>query len=74
MQRLVAGANVSGIEARRHRFDAFAFAGQQQAGGVEAQGFVPVGMAEHASQKVHIVLKPLLTGSRGGRNCKGQPF
>jgi hypothetical protein len=46
-QRLVAGADVAGIQACRHRLHAFALTGQQQAHGVEAHGFVSIGMAEH---------------------------
>jgi hypothetical protein len=31
-------------------------------------------MAEHVSQAVNVMLEALLAGSRGGRNCWGQPF
>jgi hypothetical protein len=68
MQRLVTGADVAGIEARRHGFDTLAFARQQQAGGIEAQRLVAIGMAHGIGQQVHVVLETLLAGCRRGRN------
>ena len=47
VQRLVQAGHLGRIETRRHRLDALALAGQQQARAIADEPRLAVGMAEH---------------------------
>jgi hypothetical protein len=53
--------NASGLDASRHRLDALALAGQQQAGAVVAGRCDAVGMAEGSAKRLDIGGKPHFT-------------
>jgi len=68
MHRLMPGADMPGIHARRHRLDALALPGQAQARDVGAQRLMAIPVAEHGGQAVHIGGEALGTGRLGGRH------
>ena len=65
MQGLVGCLDMPRIEARRHRLDALALAGQQQAGAIAAQRINPVGVADHLGKSAYVSLEPDLTPGIG---------
>jgi hypothetical protein len=62
VQRLVQAGDMGWVEARRHRLDALALAGQQQAGAIADQPLLTVGMAEHRRQVGEVFLQALFAG------------
>src|SRR5712691_11196632 len=65
VHRLVAGANMPWIDARRHRLDALALPRQAQAGDVRAQRLMAIPVAEGGGETLHIRGKSLGTSGRG---------
>ena len=55
------GLNVLGIEARRHRFDALAFAVEQQAEAIGPKRVLTVGMTQSCGKFIQIRVQALLS-------------
>ena len=65
MHRLMPGADMPRIHARRHRLDTLALAGQTEAGDVGAERLMAIPVAEDPSQLVHIGGKAVGTRTLG---------
>ena len=63
MQRLVFGLNAFGIKARRHRFDALAFAIEQQAKAIRPKRGLTVGMTQSCGKFIQILIQSLLSSA-----------
>jgi hypothetical protein len=61
MQRRMVGLNVLGIEARRHRFDALAFAVEQKAAAIGPKRVLTVGMTQSCGKFIQIFIQSLLS-------------
>ena len=61
-QRLMLGCDPRRSRQRRHRLDALALGGHDEAHAIVAQWSNPIGMADHTRQPVDIRCKPLVTG------------
>jgi hypothetical protein len=61
MQRLMLGLNAFGIKARRHRFDAFAVAVEQQAEAIGPERLLAVGMTQSTGKGIQIRVQSLLS-------------
>ena len=61
MQRLMLCLNVLGIKARRHRFDALAFAVEQQAEAIGPKRVLTVGMTQSCGKFIQIRVQALLS-------------
>jgi len=66
VQRLMQAGRPGWIEARRHRLDALALAGQKQTRAIADEPLRAVGMAEHRRQAGEVFLQALFAG-RGDR-------
>jgi hypothetical protein len=64
MHRLMAGAHVARIDARRHRFDALPVPRQTQPGDIVPEGTMPISVTEGGRELLNIRLKPLGAGAR----------
>ena len=64
MHRLVAGAHVARIDARRHRFDALPFPRQTQSGHIVPERTMPIPVTEGAGETLNIRVEPLGAGAR----------
>ena len=62
VQGLVQAGHLGWLETRRHRLDALALAGQQQARAIADEPRLAVGMAEHRRQTGEVFLQALFTG------------
>ena len=64
VQRLMFGLHMGGVEPRRHRLDALAFPGQQQAGAVGLRRGRAAGMPQHTGNRIQISRQPRFAGQR----------
>ena len=58
VQRLMFGLHMCGVEPRRHRLDALALTGQQQAGAVGLRRGRAAGMPQHTGNRIQIGRQP----------------
>ena len=58
VQRLMFGLHMGGVEPRRHRLDALALTGQQQAGAVGLRRGRAAGMPQHSGNRIQIGRQP----------------
>ena len=64
VQRLMFGLHMGGVEPRRHRLDALALTGQQQAGAVGLRRGRAAGMPQHTGNRIQISRQPRFAGQR----------
>src|SRR6201996_9641087 len=64
VQRLMFGLHMCGVEPRRHRLDALALAGQQQAGAVGLRRGRPARMPQHTGNRIQISRQPRFARQR----------
>jgi hypothetical protein len=64
MHRLVAGADVAWIDARRHRFDALPLPRQTEPGDIVTEGPMPILVTEGGGEPLNIRAEPSGAGTR----------